>query len=90
MSYEDLKENPISPWFPRDSSTKNYTGKWALSQPKVDDSKCTKCMRCWVFCPDSAITFMEGTINVDKRYCKGCGICEVECPVEAISMVSVL
>ncbi len=89
MTYDQHKENPISPWLPRNSSMINQTGKWALKQPKIDKKKCTVCLKCWIFCPDSAIKFENSSISVDTLYCKGCGVCEVECPVNAIRMVEI-
>ena len=89
MSYDHQNENPISPWLPSDLSMNNHTGKWALNHPIIDVHSCTKCLRCWIYCPDSAISLTEETIAVNKLYCKGCGICEVECPVQAITMVSI-
>ena len=89
LSYDHQDENPISPWLPSDLSLKNHTGKWALNQPMIDDQRCTKCLRCWIYCPDSAISLKEGIIEVNTLYCKGCGVCEVECPVQAITLVTI-
>ncbi len=88
MSFDHQKENPQSPWLPPNHSLKNETGKWALSQPRVDHTKCIKCFRCWLACPESAISFINEKIKVDMFFCKGCGICEVECPTKAITMES--
>jgi 2-oxoacid:acceptor oxidoreductase delta subunit (pyruvate/2-ketoisovalerate family) len=67
------------------------TGSWRTFRPVRDMSKCTSCLRCWFFCPDSAIK-VEGTkmtADYDLDHCKGCGICAAECPakVQAIKMV---
>ena len=51
--------------------------------------KCTHCMICWVFCPDSAILVEDMRfVGFALSHCKGCGICAVECPPKAIDMVS--
>jgi len=70
------------------SSRRYLTGDWRTYRPVIDDSKCTKCGMCWVYCPDSAIYVDEdGRYRVDYNYCKGCGICSQECAPKAISMV---
>jgi pyruvate ferredoxin oxidoreductase delta subunit len=89
MTYEQHEKDPISPWLPCNSSMNNHTGKWALKQPRIDTEKCTVCLKCWIFCPDSAIILETSQVSVNPVYCKGCGICEVECPVNAITMVEI-
>ncbi len=66
------------------------TGDWRSDKPIWDKEKCTNCLICWIFCPDSAIIVDDGKVTgIDYRYCKGCGICAEECPpkVQAIKMV---
>ena len=67
------------------------TGSWRSMKPIWDAEKCINCLRCFYYCPDSAITVdKDGKVNgVDYRYCKGCGICARECPdkVKAINMI---
>ena len=64
----------------------NQTGKWAVTQPRINHEKCTKCLRCWIVCPDSAIEIKKELIITNYFFCKGCGICKEECPVDAIRM----
>jgi len=72
------------------SSLKNKTGGWRSFRPVIDESKCTGCLFCWIYCPDASIkrvkTEKRFRVYVDYDYCKGCGICANECPVKAISM----
>jgi pyruvate ferredoxin oxidoreductase delta subunit len=68
-------------------STDIKTGNWRARRPVIDQSKCTKCMICWLYCPDMAIIWDGEKVFVNYEYCKGCGICAHECPVKAISMV---
>ncbi|MFZ8790825.1 MAG: 4Fe-4S binding protein [Thermosphaera aggregans] len=68
-------------------STDVKTGDWRALKPVVDHNKCTKCMLCWLFCPEMAIVWDGEKIQVNYDYCKGCGICAHECPVKAISMI---
>ncbi len=69
------------------SALKYKTGDWRSSRPVIDKEKCTNCLLCWIYCPDSAITRTEEKVAVNYDYCKGCGICAEECPVGAITMV---
>jgi len=60
------------------------TGGWRIFRPVLDESKCNKCLLCWIYCPEGCIT-KDLVINFD--YCKGCGICAEECPRKAMTMV---
>ncbi|MEM2192662.1 MAG: 4Fe-4S binding protein [Candidatus Hadarchaeales archaeon] len=68
------------------SSEEYETGSWRSIRPVVDESKCTGCGICWMFCPDIAISKGKPA-RINYRYCKGCGICARECPFKAITMV---
>jgi pyruvate ferredoxin oxidoreductase delta subunit len=64
------------------------TGLWRLKRPEQDRAKCTRCLMCWLYCPEAAIGRDEhDNVFVRYDYCKGCGICETVCPVKAIKMV---
>ena len=61
---------------------------WRVKRPVINESKCTNCLICWIYCPEPAIVRNEhGKVTIDYDYCKGCGICETECPPKAITMV---
>ena len=63
------------------------TGSWRVFKPILDKEKCTKCLRCWIFCPEGSIKKeKDGSVSIDYEYCKGCGICAVECKAKAITM----
>lgn len=73
---------------PTPTSPAYKSGMWRTSRPVIDQSKCIRCLMCWVFCPDMSIKRGEDdSVEVDYDYCKGCGICVEVCPVKAISMV---
>jgi 2-oxoacid:acceptor oxidoreductase gamma subunit (pyruvate/2-ketoisovalerate family)/2-oxoacid:acceptor oxidoreductase delta subunit (pyruvate/2-ketoisovalerate family) len=57
---------------------------WRVFHPVIDGDKCVGCKRCWVYCPEAAITMNGGKAWVSYDYCKGCGICIEECRVGAI------
>jgi NADPH-dependent glutamate synthase beta subunit-like oxidoreductase len=48
---------------------------------------CNECDTCWLYCPDGAISRVDGGYSIDLNYCKGCGICVQECPRGVISLV---
>lgn len=64
------------------------TGDWRTHKPVVDREKCSKCLFCWMYCPEAAINVdSDGFPEIDYDYCKGCGVCSNECPKKAISML---
>lgn len=82
-------ELPRGAVIPDSGNSRDYvTGGWRSQRPVRDDEKCTQCLFCWIYCPDSAVN-VEGekvtTFNLD--HCKGCGICAQVCPAAAIGMV---
>lgn len=69
------------------NSAQYNTGAWRAFRPVRDASRCTNCMFCWVFCPDSSIRVKdEKMVGFDLLHCKGCGICANVCPVKCIEM----
>jgi len=82
------KEIPIAGvcWRP---ATDYLTGDWKTVKPVRDKEKCNKCLICYMFCPDGAVTWDSEVedIGFNYDYCKGCGICAIECPKKAIEMV---
>lgn len=65
------------------------TGSWGMKWPVIDMAKCTHCMICWVYCPDSCFQIQDQRlVGVDYEHCKGCGICALECPKRCIQMTS--
>ncbi|MCK4353598.1 4Fe-4S binding protein [candidate division WOR-3 bacterium] len=82
------KELPIGTIIPEAGNALQFkTGDWRSNKPIWDKEKCTSCLICFIYCPDSAIIIKdEKMIGIDLDYCKGCGICELECPVNAIKM----
>ncbi len=70
------------------STEKNKTGGWRAFGPVWDKNKCTQCMLCWQYCPDTSIPEKDGKrLETDLDYCKGCGICANVCPVKCIKMI---
>lgn len=70
------------------TADKYRTGGWRTDRPVWDAEKCSQCMICFMFCPDSSIEVVEGKMTgIDLEHCKGCGICACECPRDAIEMV---
>ncbi len=70
------------------STVEVETGSWRMNRPVIDFDRCSHCMICWLFCPDSAFQVNgQRLAGIDYQHCKGCGICTVECPRKCISMV---
>jgi pyruvate ferredoxin oxidoreductase delta subunit len=64
------------------------TGGWRTDRPVRDDEKCTQCLLCWIFCPDTSVVVVDEKVtDFDLDHCKGCGVCANECPFDAITMV---
>ena len=63
-----------------------HTGNWRTFRPTIDYSRCTDCMICYAYCPESAMSVgSDGRVKIDYDNCKGCMVCLTECPLRAIS-----
>ena len=84
------KELPIGGKILEAGNAKEFiTGTWRTQRPEWYLEKCTHCMICWAFCPDSSIQVKDSKMTgIDYEHCKGCGICAQECPKDAIEMVT--
>ena len=67
---------------------------WRSVRPVLDETACTRCLLCYMQCPDGTIYKVadEGArggirLAVDYDFCKGCGVCAKACRCGAISMV---
>lgn len=89
MDKKTWKEIPIGGLITEAGNAAKYkTGSWRTFKPVRDEDKCTNCLFCWVWCPDSAVLVADGKVTgVDYDHCKGCGICSKVCPKQAIEMV---
>jgi len=85
----DWKKYPGGAVIKDSGNSKQFkTGGWRTFRPVRDEEKCSQCLICYVFCPDSSITTGNDKITgIDLDFCKGCGICAEECPRDAIQMV---
>ena len=62
------------------NATAYHTSGWRAKRPVWQNEHCSQCLRCWVYCPDSAIRVEDGKmVGIDLDYCKGCGLCAYEC-----------
>jgi len=69
------------------NATQYKTGSWRTFRPEKNEKKCTNCLLCWIYCPDSSIKVKDGKmVGFDYEHCKGCGICASVCPVKCIDM----
>lgn len=62
------------------------SGGWRILRSVIDQEKCTKCLTCWLACPEPCMELAEDrSVSIDLKYCKGCGCCANVCPVQCIS-----
>jgi len=63
-----------------------HTGNWRTYRPVIDYGRCTDCLICYAYCPESAMSVdQDGRVKIDYDNCKGCMICLTECPMRAIT-----
>jgi len=63
------------------------TGFWRTFRPILDRGKCTKCLLCWIYCPEAVINRdADDYPIINYEYCKGCGVCAYECRTKALTM----
>jgi len=68
------------------NSFARHTGNWRTFKPTIDYAKCTNCLICYAYCPESAMSVGEdGRVKIDYDNCKGCMICMTECPLRAVT-----
>jgi pyruvate ferredoxin oxidoreductase gamma subunit len=68
------------------NSPMRKTGDWRTFRPVIDYAKCTDCLICYAYCPESALSLgADGRLHIDYENCKGCMICMTECPLRAIA-----
>lgn len=84
MSEPTWRELPIAGLITEGGTAHRYeTGDWRTFRPVHDMETCINCLRCWIYCPDSAIVLKDGkVVGIDYDHCKGCGICSKECPTK--------
>jgi pyruvate ferredoxin oxidoreductase delta subunit len=80
---------PLGATIPVAGNSDDYsTGGWRSERPWRNDEKCTQCLLCWFFCPDTSVLVKDDKVyDFDLKHCKGCGVCAKECPFDAIDMV---
>lgn len=86
MPPKKMSELPVGPNFQCGHLIDVSSGMRSF-RPIIDTEKCTKCMRCFLLCPDGAIDKSGDVMEIDYDYCKGCGICAHECALKAISII---
>ena len=63
------------------------TSNWRIVRPVIDHELCTRCLSCYISCPDSCWSYneKEDMMEWNCKFCKGCQVCIKQCPVEALS-----
>lgn len=88
MSDETELKDPVLPLGRPTVGSAGKTGTWRTKKPVLIVEKCTKCLMCWISCPEGTIRFesKDDYPEIDYEYCKGCGICVHVCPKDALRM----
>ena len=65
------------------------TSNWRIVRPVIDNEKCTRCLTCYIACPDACWSFNEKEEKMEWnwKFCKGCQVCIHECPADALKAV---
>ena len=65
------------------------TSNWRIVRPVIDHEKCTRCLTCYIACPDACWSFNEKEEKMEWnwKFCKGCQICIHDCPADALKAV---
>jgi 2-oxoacid:acceptor oxidoreductase delta subunit (pyruvate/2-ketoisovalerate family) len=81
-----LEDYPVGTAFPSGHLVE-INAAWRSERPVINTERCTKCLICWLLCPDGVIRKTgDGRLEIDYDYCKGCGICARECRFDVIRM----
>jgi len=84
---KSVREMPLTCLSLPTKGTGGRTGFWRTFRPELDKGKCTKCLLCWVYCPEAVVNRdAQDYPIIDYDYCKGCGICAFECRTKALTM----
>ncbi len=66
---------------------------WRSVRPVIDDARCTRCLSCYMYCPDGVVFKVRDdagevcALAIDYDFCKGCGVCAKVCSAGCIAMV---
>jgi len=66
------------------ASRKGKHKQHSVVSPAVRRDKCTACGTCLEWCPQDAISMVDGKAYIDRALCIGCGECISVCVYEAI------
>ena len=63
------------------------TSNWRIVRPVIDHELCTRCLSCYISCPDACWSYNEAEdmMEWNWKFCKGCQVCIKQCPVDALS-----
>lgn len=96
LNYFTAAPRAQAPHLAASTRTKNFAEvKGAISQEQaISEARrcfscgvCNFCDNCRVFCPEVAISRVDGAYAIHADFCKGCGICAEECPRGVISLI---
>ncbi|MCK4836517.1 MAG: DUF362 domain-containing protein [Candidatus Aminicenantes bacterium] len=66
------------------ASRKGKLIQHSTSKPSIKKARCTGCAECVKWCPQDAISLIDGKASIDKDKCIGCGECLAVCRFDAV------
>jgi len=69
-----------------DGDTRGHIHRLMSAAFVVNPDKCKGCMLCRDNCPNSAISYKNGKIEIFDHHCKYCMHCQLACPTKAITI----
>jgi len=66
------------------ASRKGKLNQHSVMAPEINRFRCTGCGSCIKWCPEDAISLVDGKALIDKKKCIGCGECLAVCKFNAV------
>ena len=59
------------------------------SKPQIHwiETRCIGCKTCQAVCPETALSFADDGVSINRKLCTVCGLCADECPSTALELI---
>jgi len=59
------------------------------SKPQIHwiETRCIGCKTCQEVCPETALSFSDDRVSINRKRCNVCGLCAEECPSTALELI---